>query len=134
MFRGRNIQKIINNTLLIKIDLCFKYLYIITMNEVDHYQLETPEAVAVALAERCRRLRLARKWKQSTLAERAGVSLASLRRFEQTGRIALRSLLRLSFVLGRLGDFDALLRLPPADSIKELEVMASGSQAQRGVK
>jgi len=104
------------------------------MTEAYHYQLETPEAVAAALAERCRRLRLARKWKQSTLAERAGVSLASLRRFEQTGRIALKSLLRLSFVLGRLGDFDALLRLPPADSIKELEVMASGSVAQRGVK
>ncbi len=104
------------------------------MNYDNSYQLETPEGVATALAERCRRLRLARKWKQSTLAERAGVSLASLRRFEQTGRISLKSLLRLSFALGRLGDFDSLLQPPPADSIAALEDMTSKPRVKRGVR
>lgn len=73
-----------------------------------------------------------RKWKQSTLAERAGVSLASLRRFEQTGQISLSSLLRLSFVLGRLSDYDALLRLPPAESIAALEARAAVPRRKRG--
>jgi len=104
------------------------------MNSVDNYQIQTPEEVAMALAGRCRRLRLARKWKQATLAERAGVSLASLRRFEQTGRISLKSLLRLSFVLGRLGDFDALFPSPRADSLEALESMSSSPQPKRGVR
>jgi len=104
------------------------------MKDNHDYQIETPERVSAALAERCRRLRLARKWKQSTLVERAGVSLASLRRFEQTGRISLKSLLRLSFALGRLGDFDSLLLPPPADSIEALERMTSRPQAKRGVR
>jgi transcriptional regulator with XRE-family HTH domain len=104
------------------------------MKDGRDYQIETPEGVTAALAERCRRLRLARKWKQSTLAERAGVSLASLRRFEQTGRVSLKSLLRLSFALGRLGDFDSLLQPPPADSIKALEGMTSRPQGKRGVR
>ena len=104
------------------------------MKDGHDYQLETPEGTAVALAQRCRRLRLARKWKQSTLVERAGVSLASLRRFEQTGRISLKSLLRLSFALDRLGDFDSLLQSPPADSIAALEAMTSKPLAKRGVR
>ncbi len=104
------------------------------MNDGHSYQLETPEGVAVALAERCRDLRLARKWKQSTLAERAGVSLASLRRFEQTGRVSLKSLLRLSFALRRLGDFDDLLLPPPADSIEALEDQTSKRRVKRGVR
>ena len=104
------------------------------MSDGHSYQLETPEGVAAALAERCRDLRLVRKWKQSTLAERAGVSLASLRRFEQTGRVSLKSLLRLSFALGRLGDFDSLLQPPPADSIEALERVTSKPQVKRGVR
>ena len=71
---------------------------------------------------------------QSTLSERAGVSLASLRRFEQTGRISLKSLLRLSFVLGRLGDFDALFAPPRANSIEDLEAMSSKPPHRRGVR
>ena len=92
----------------------------------------TPEEVAVGLAERVRQLRLLRKWKQSTLAEAAGVSLASLRRFEQTGQISLKSLLRLSFALGQLSEFDELLRLPAAGSLAELEVRSRVSERKRG--
>lgn len=102
-------------------------------NELD-YQLATPEGVATELAGRCSRLRLARKWKQLTLAERAGVSLASLRRFEQTGRISLKGLLRLSFALGRLSDYDTLLQPPPADSLAALEALTSPPRRKRGVR
>jgi len=59
-------------------------------------------------AEKLRRLRKMRKWSQAELAERSGVSLGSVKRFEQTGRISFESLLKLAHVLGRLGDFEAL--------------------------
>lgn len=84
------------------------------------------------LADRLKQVRLLRRWKQSTLAERAGVSLATLRRFEQTGQVSLKSLLRLSFALGRLSDFGALMQAPPADSIAALEAMASAPRPKRG--
>jgi transcriptional regulator with XRE-family HTH domain len=75
-----------------------------------------PEVAAQAKA-----LRLARGWKQITLAERSGVSLASLRRFEDSGKVSLQSLLNLAFALNRLEDFEALLQPPPASSIAELK-------------
>lgn len=49
---------------------------------------------------------------QAELADRAGVSLGSLRRFEQTGEISFAALLRLAHVLHRLEDFEQVFDLP----------------------
>jgi len=98
------------------------------------YSLWTPDEVARDLAEKARQVRLARKWKQSTLAERSGVTLASLRRFERTGQVSLSNLLKLSFSLGRLDDFEPLLRVPEAGSVRELEDRESVSKPQRGTR
>lgn len=96
------------------------------------FSLVTPEQVSRTLADRVRALRLAKGWKQSTLASRSGVSLASLRRFEESGRISLQSLLDLAFALYRLDDFDDLLKPPPASSIAELEAAEKQPARKRG--
>lgn len=69
---------------------------------------------------------------QVTLAERAGVSLASLRRFESSGRISVQNLLRLAFALGRLGDFEGLFEAAPASSLDELEAREEQNIPRRG--
>ncbi|MEI6564554.1 MAG: helix-turn-helix domain-containing protein [bacterium] len=104
------------------------------MNIGNPYPLRTPDEVMRELARKTRQLRLLRKWKQATLATRSGVTLASLRRFERSGEISLKSLLRLSFALGRLDDFDALLRQPEAGSIRELEALALQPKSKRGTQ
>ncbi|MDA3926703.1 MAG: helix-turn-helix transcriptional regulator [Kiritimatiellae bacterium] len=102
--------------------------------DLSEYQLYVPEEVSVRLAEHIRRLRLNHKWKQSTLAERSGVALPTLRRFERTGLISLKHLLRLAFALGRLDDFWSLLEPSAAGSIKEMESIAAAKERKRGVK
>jgi len=84
------------------------------------------------LASRVRELRLLAGWKQSTLAQRSGVTLASLRRFEQSGLIALESLLKLAHALGRLDDFQSLLQPPPARTIAELTERSQIRLRKRG--
>jgi transcriptional regulator with XRE-family HTH domain len=98
------------------------------------YQLNTPAEVAVKLAARVKELRLSRNWKQATLAERSGVSLPTLRRFECTGLISLKHLLLLISTLGRLDDFDGILMPSEAHSIEELESRAKTRKHQRGLK
>jgi transcriptional regulator with XRE-family HTH domain len=86
------------------------------------YSLEpTPLAVSQALAERHRTLRKQLKMSQEEMAERSGVSLGSLKRFENTGKISMDSLLKLMHLLGRLNEFDSLL-LPKEnlDDVKKL--------------
>lgn len=99
---------------------------------MDRFSLETPEQISQKLAARAKALRLDRGWKQATLAERSGVSLASLRRFEESGKISLQSLLDLAFALNRLDDFEALLQPPPASSIAELERAEQRPVRKRG--
>jgi transcriptional regulator with XRE-family HTH domain len=97
------------------------------------FSLETPLEMRRTLAARLRALRLARGWKQATLAARSGVSLASLRRFETSGgKVSLESLLKLAFALDRLDDFDDLLLPPPAASIAELEAAEKRPARKRG--
>jgi transcriptional regulator with XRE-family HTH domain len=74
------------------------------------YSLElTPYEVSLKLAQRHRALRKRLKISQKEMAERSGVSLGSLKRFESSGKISLESLLKLVHLLGRLSDFDKVL-------------------------
>lgn len=84
-------------------------------------RLQCPTSVQRALAGRAREARLALGLKQVTLSAAAGVTLATLRRFEQTGEISLKYLLRIGNALGRLDDFEQLLRAPAAATMAELE-------------
>lgn len=94
-------------------------------------QLHTPAEMALALARRLRDERLRLDWKQETLAERSGVSLPTIRRYERTGRTSVANLLRLCHALGRLDEFDALLRPPPAASIADLKTREQAAAARR---
>lgn len=95
------------------------------------YSLHTPEKIALQLAERLKAARLADGFKQATLAERAGVSLGSLRRFEQSGQASLDLVLRVAFALGRLDDFAGLLDESQPRSLAELEARFD-EKAKRG--
>ncbi len=73
-----------------------------------HPALQTPFDIQRDLAARVRKCRLSMNMTQAELAERSGVSLGSVRRFERTGEISLRSLLALALVLGELKEFSSL--------------------------
>ena len=70
--------------------------------------LRTVDEVEVGIASRFKARRLAMNMPQRELASRAGVALASLKRFEREGLISLSSLLSLAMALGCLDDFDRL--------------------------
>jgi transcriptional regulator with XRE-family HTH domain len=93
-----------------------------------------PEACAVSLGAKAKALRLAAEWKRATLADRAGVTEASLKRFERTGKASLELVLRVAFALGRLDEFGGLLEPPPARSIDELERRSQRALPKRGVR
>jgi transcriptional regulator with XRE-family HTH domain len=75
------------------------------------------------IALRHKALRKKSGFSQSELAKRSGVSLGSLKRFEQTGQISLESLLQLADVLNRLNDFEAILK--PIDNLDAIEKLFS---------
>ncbi len=75
------------------------------------YSLEpTPPEVSKGLAQRHKLLRKKLHLSQKEMAERSGVSLGSLKRFENTGKISLEALLKLAHLTGRLKDFDSIFQ------------------------
>lgn len=93
--------------------------------------LHVPEEIEVLLAERVREERLRLGWRQQTLAERAGVSLPTVRRYERTGQATVRNLFRLLHALGRLDELATLLAPPAARSLDELERQVEGRRPPR---
>ena len=67
--------------------------------------INTPNSIKQRLKENFKEKRLFLNLTQEGLANRSGVSLGSLKRFETTGQISLESLLKIAFILDCLDDF-----------------------------
>jgi transcriptional regulator with XRE-family HTH domain len=80
----------------------------------------SPHDVALTLAKRAREARLASDLTQAGLASRAGVSVGSLKRFEQTGAASLEAVIRIAIALRADQGFDALFQPPQFNSLDEL--------------
>ena len=84
-------------------------LYQKTWNEIDN-----------DIANRMVKLRKRRKITQKALAAKSGVSLGSIKRFEQSGEISLQSFTKLAIALEVEGELDTLFDSVPFQSIEEV--------------
>lgn len=72
---------------------------------------------------------------QVSLAIHSGVSFGSVKRFENTGKIALESLLKIAFTLNALEDFENLFKNAQPQITTSLDAMLkSTKKRKRGVK
>jgi len=78
-----------------------------------------PHDTLRALGQRARQLRLMRKWRQAEIAERAGVGVATIHRFEKTGASSIENVLRIAIALNAEAAFDKLFEAPAYVSLDE---------------
>lgn len=86
----------------------------------DLYLALTPTDVERTLASRIRDARKSRGWTQAEIAKRSGLALTTVARLERTGQGQISSLTRLCAALGRLDDFDAVLKPAAPATLNEL--------------
>ena len=67
--------------------------------EIFNFERKTSVEISRLLAGRIRAVRRRRRISQRRLSEASGVSLGSLKRFEQTGEVALLSLIKIAIAL-----------------------------------
>lgn len=79
-----------------------------------------PEGIAKEIAKRARQLRLQKNITQQSLAERSGVSLGSVKRFESSGQISLQNLLLYAVVLDATDEFGQLFLQIEYKSVDEV--------------
>lgn len=81
---------------------------------------KTPGEIDKLLANRIRDIRKRRKMSQVRLSEKAGVSLGSVKRFEQSGEISLFSLTKIAIALEIEQEMEHLFEEVPFLSIEEI--------------
>lgn len=79
--------------------------------------IKTPQELKRDIAARAQARRLLLNMSQKELAERSGVSLGSVKRFETSGEISLSSLLAIALVLNELEAFAELFPPPHPDNL-----------------
>ena len=72
------------------------------------------------IASNVQKLRKRKKISQKELAERSGVSLGSIKRFEQTGEISLQSLTKIAIALRAEEELESLFTNANFESIEEI--------------
>ena len=98
--------------------------------------LITPSKAQKKLAENVRLRRLQMELTQEGLAERSGVPLPTLRKFEQKGAISLESFLKIQMVLGGLESILKATEVSESEfsSIDEVLKADSTSTRKRGTR
>ncbi len=83
-------------------------------------QFKYPKEIAKEIAEREKKKRKRRNITQEEMSRKTGVSLGTIKRFEQTGEISFVTLLKIADVLGEMNDFQALFASKEYQSIQEV--------------
>lgn len=92
------------------------------MNNLDFlFNETTPGDINKKIAERIRAIRKRRKISQKELGEKSGVSLGSVKRFEQSGEISLLSLTKIAIALEIDDEMKNLFADVPFQSIEEIK-------------
>jgi len=81
---------------------------------------KTPNEIAKSLAERIKAHRKKLKISQEVLAQKSGVSLGSIKRFETKYEISLQSLIKIAIALDLDGDMENLFITKTYTSIDEV--------------
>ena len=84
------------------------------------FNKKTPKEINMLIAERIRKIRRRRKISQKRLSEKSGVSLGSVKRFENSGEISVISLTKIAVALELDGELERLFEDAPYLSIEEI--------------
>ena len=91
-----------------------------------------PQAVARKIAERMKRKRLFLNLTQEHLSVKSGVSLGSLKRFENQYKISLGHLLQIALALDALDEFHQLFPENSFESIDDIVNNKKAKERKRG--
>lgn len=96
--------------------------------------IKSPFDIAKEIAQKARDKRLQLNLSQKTLSEKSGVSLGTLKKFEQKGQISLESLLKIALALGEMDQFEQLFTQGANIVPASLDALLVNNSRKRGRK
>lgn len=87
---------------------------------LDNYTLDNADDIAKALAEDFRKRRVEKNLTRQQLAEKSGVAVSNIVRFEQKGLISLNNLIGIAMTMGYTSEVKNLFAEPKYSTMEEL--------------
>lgn len=103
------------------------------MNNILVFNAPNLDDIASQIADRVKTRRLELNLTQEGLATRSGIKFATYRRFEQTGEISLKGLLRIGLALNALSEFELLFAQKQYQTLDEV-LSEKNTTRKRGKK
>jgi transcriptional regulator with XRE-family HTH domain len=96
--------------------------------------LMSPQEVSLFIASQAQKKRLSLNMTQKELSHRSGVSFGVIKKFEISGNISLKSLLKIALVLGSLLDFKYLFKPKEPEKYSSIEALLKDAPRKRARK
>jgi len=94
------------------------------MNDIlallENFTLDNPDDIATSIAADLRKRRIEKNLTREQVAEKSGVAISNLIRFEQKGLISLRNLIMLAMALGYTAEIKSIFAQPKYSTMEEL--------------
>jgi transcriptional regulator with XRE-family HTH domain len=98
---------------------------------LEGYTLDNQDDIAKGIADDFRRRRIEKNITRDQLAERSGVAVSNIVRFEQKGLISLRNLISLAIALGYTSELRNVFAEPKYSTREELTQIRKNSNKKK---
>lgn len=98
---------------------------------LENFTLDNSEDIMLQVAENFRKRRVEKNITRQHIAEKSGVPISTVARFEQKGLIAFESLIKLAMALGYASEIRNLFGTPKFNTMEELDLIRRKSNDKR---
>ena len=101
------------------------------LSVLDSFTLDNSEDISMDIANDFRKRRIEKELTREEVAEKAGISVSNIVRFEQKGLISLGNLIELAIAMGYVSEIKQIFSQPKYQTMEELTQIRKNSNKKR---
>ena len=104
------------------------------LSVLENYTLDNADDIARALAEDFRKRRVEKNLTREQVAEKSGVAVSNIVRFEQKGLVSLKNLISIAMAMGYTSEVKNIFSEPKYSTMEELSQIRKNTGKTRAHK
>ena len=104
------------------------------LSVLDNYILDNPDDIAKRMANDFRKRRIEKNLTREQVAEKSGVALSNIVRFEQKGLISLKNLIGIAMALDYTSEIKSVFAEPKYATMEELTQIRKNTNKKKAYK
>ncbi len=101
---------------------------------LDNYLHNNPDEIAMDIAHDFRRRRIEKNLTRAQIADRSGVAISNITRFEQKGLISLKNLIGIALALGYTSEIKNVFSQPKYATMEELQQIKRNANKKKAYR